>query len=740
MCSDNSGLDLFFYPKSIAIIGASEAINSWGARYIKALQSYGFSGKLFAVNHTGNQVWGLKIYRSILDISDDIELVLICVPARYVPDIIQECIKKNIKNIIVLSAGFSETGEEGKKLEEEISNLARRNGVRIMGPNCFGIYCPEGRLTYVAGGNFPKESGNVALIAQSGTFAEAIVVRALSEGIRFSKVISYGNACDLNEADFLEYLMHDPKTRIFLSYTEGVKEGRRFFDIARQNSGTKPIVIWKVGLTSIGSKAAVSHTGSLAGNTAAWEAFFKQSGAIQVKSFDELIDSAVGFTCLPDGCGPRIALVSGGGGSTVVGADACELAGLQMPGFSSEIEQKLREVLPAVGTSVKNPLDIGNPHPPLKLFRSVLEIVASSPDIDIIVIRRIFFSIKISRMLGGDAAPSYEEQDELLQIPIDIKNHFGKAVAIILDIDFNKAEDIELEADRRRIRDYFFRNGIPTFLTESRAFNAIAGLAKYKARKYKTLNISTDYDGIKVPTNNIVANAVKNMKTQHMNEIQCKDLLKKAGVNVVETFLARNRDEAIKIADRLGYPVVMKIVSSQIIHKTDVGGVRLNISDAVQVGKTFDDIIRVVNDKLPEAKIEGISIQKMVKPGLELVIGMTKDPQFGPMLMFGIGGIFVEILKDVSFRIVPLSREDARNMIREIKGYRLLEGFRGQPAVDINNLEELLLKLSKFVETNPEIREMDINPLIANEDSLTAVDARILLEPHIIPSEIRNTF
>lgn len=732
MCSDNNILDSFFYPKSIAIIGASEAINSWGARYIKALQNYGFPGKLYAINHTGNQVWGLRIYRSVLEISDDIELALICVPARYVPATIQDCIKKNIKNIIVLSAGFSETGEEGKKLEEEVSNLAKRYGIRVMGPNCFGIYCPEGRLTYVAGGSFPKESGNASLIAQSGTFAEAIVVRALSEGIRFSKVISYGNACDLNEADFLEYLMNDPKTRIFLSYTEGVKDGRRFFAVARQNSGKKPIVIWKVGLTSIGSKAAISHTGSLAGNIASWDAFFKQSGAIQVKSFDELIDSAVGFSCLPDGCGPRIALISGGGGSTVVGADACELAGLQMPGFSSEIEQKLKEILPAAGTSVKNPLDIGNPHPPLKLFRSVLEIVASSPDIDIIVIRRIFFSIKISRMLGGDAAPSFEEQDELLQIPIEIKNRFGKAVAIILDIDFNKVEDIELEADRRRIRDYFFRNGIPTFLTETRAFNAIACLAKFKERKYKTLNISADYAGIKVPPKNSVVNMIKNMKTEYMNEIQCKDVLKKAGLNVVETVLARNRDEAIKIADRLGYPVAMKIVSPQIIHKTDIGGVRLNILNATQVGKTFDDIIGLVSDKLPEAKIEGISIQKMVKPGLELVIGMTKDPQFGPMLMFGIGGIFVEILKDVSFRIVPLTREDARNMIREIKGYRLLGGYRGQPAVDLNNLEELLLKLSKFVEANPEIREMDINPLIVNEDGVTAVDARIILEPYVI--------
>jgi len=725
MQQKSTDLDLFFNPNSIAVVGASEALNSWGTRFIKALQVYGFRGKLYAVNYSGNEVLGLKIQRSILDIPESIDLVILSVPARFVAQTLRDCLKKNIKNAIVLSAGFSEIGDEGKKLEEELSMVAKQ-GIRVIGPNCFGIYCPEGRLTYVAGGSFPKESGGVSLIAQSGTFAESIVVRAIGEGLRLSKVISYGNACDLNEADFLDYLMKDKGTKLFMSYTEGVKDGRRFFDIARRNSGKKPIIVWKVGLTRKGSAAAASHTGSLSGGSTAWDTFFKQSGAIQVRSFDELIDTAVGFSCLPTGCGPRVALVSGGGGGTVVGADYCELAGLEMPPFSPEVVQKLKENLPPVGTSINNPLDIGNPHPALKLFRSVLEAVASSNDVDIILIRRIFFSIKLSRLLGGDAAPTFEEQDELLQIPIDIKNKYGKPVVIVLDLDLNSLADIEFEGERRKIRDYFFSHGIPTFLNESRAFNTIANMAKFNARQAVSYSSGADYEGIKAAPGNIISSLA--LKTNMLNEIQCKEVLKQAGINVVETVLAKNRDEAVNISSKLGYPVVMKIVSPQIIHKSDVGGVKLGITSPAQAGEAYEAILESVKHKSPEATIEGVAVQKMAPPGLELVVGMVRDPQFGPMVMFGVGGIFVELLKDVSFRIVPLAREDAKQMIREIKSFRILEGFRGQPSVNLEELEEILLKISVFIENNPEIREMDINPLVANSDGIIAVDARIILD------------
>ncbi len=723
----NTVLDNYFYPTSVAIFGVTEAPNSFGARLIRAFKAFGFKGKIFAINNSGDQVMEYKIHRSVMEIADHVDLAVLCIPARFCPAAVEDCLNKGIKNALILSSGFAEMGEEGRKFEQELTRLSKK-GIRIIGPNCFGIYCPSGHVTMVPGGGFPQESGGVGLIAQSGTFSEVIIVCSVGQGIRFSKAISYGNACDLNESDLLEYMMNDDQTKIFMSYTEGVQNGRRFFDIARRNSSKKPIIIWKVGLTRIGSAAAASHTGSLAGGTTAWDTFFKQTHAIKVNNQDELIDTAVGFSCIPSGCGKRVALVSGGGGGTVVGADACELAGLEMPPFPEETETKLRTLIPAVGTSIKNPLDTGNPHPSLKMFRDVLETIAASDQTDVIVIRRIFFSLKVSNMFGGSAAPPMEQQQEMLDIPVEVKNKYGKPIVIILDNDLTATEYLDLEGERRKIRDYFFAHGIPTFLNEDRTFGVISRLARFKEHGLKPFKPDADRPVSTSGSEHYVADIFKTTKTPVLSEVQCKDVLKKAGVKVVDTVLATTKKEAVDAASKLGFPVAMKIVSPQVTHKSDSGGVKLGIINSIKAGEAFDEIIKSVRQKVPGATLEGVSVQKMARPGLELVIGMTRDPQFGPMLMFGAGGIFVEILKDVAFRIVPLSREDAHDMIREIRSFKILEGFRGQPAVDLNHLEDLLLKISRFIENNPEIKEMDINPLVVNSDGITAVDARIILD------------
>jgi acetate---CoA ligase (ADP-forming) len=728
MQKKNTSLDNFFYPESIAVFGVTEAPNSFGARLIRSIKTFGYKGKIFAINNSGDQVMEYKIHRSVLEITEPVDLAVLCIPARFCPAAVEDCLKKGIKSALVLSAGFAELGDEGRQFEQELTRISKK-GIRIIGPNCFGIYCPSGKMTMVPGGGFPQESGGVSLIAQSGTFSEVIIVCSVGQGIRFSKAISYGNASDINESDLLEYMMNDEQTKMFLSYTEGVKDGRRFFDIARRNSNKKPIILWKVGLSRVGSAAAASHTGSLAGGTTAWDTFFKQTHTIKVSNQDELIDSAVGFSCIPAGCGKRVTLLSGGGGGTVVGADACELAGLDMPPFPEETDKKLKTLIPAVGTSIKNPLDIGNPHPNLKMFRDVLETIAASDETDVIVIRRIFFSLKISNMFGGTAAPPMEQQQEMLDIPIEVKNKYGKPIVIILDSDLTAVEYTDLEGERRKIRDYFFAHDIPTFLNEDRTFGVIAKLARFKERS--AIPFKPD-DGPAVKAG-YVADIAKAAKNPVLSEVQCKDILKKAGIQVVETVLATTKKEAVDISTKLGFPVAMKIVSPQVTHKSDAGGVKLGILNSTQAGETFDEIMKSVGKKVPGATLEGVSVQRMARPGLELVIGMTRDPQFGPMLMFGAGGIFVEVLKDVAFRIVPLTREDAKEMIREIKSYRLLEGFRGQPAVDLKQLEELLLKVSRFIEANPEIKEMDINPLVANSDGITAVDARIILDTPSAP-------
>lgn len=725
----DKALDRFFHPKSIAIIGASESIYSYGTRYIQALLDFGYRGKIFAINHKGEKTLGYKIYRSLDEIKNPIDLAFITIPARFIADILNECIARDIKAAVVFTAGFSETGAEGRELEKELLK-AIDGKLRLIGPNCFGPYCPDGRITVVTGADFAKEPGPVALIAQSGQLSECIIARAQGEGIRYSKFASYGNAIDVNEADLIDFLMDDKDTRMITQYLEGVRDGRRFFDIARRNSGKKPHIIWKVGLTEMGASASSSHTGSLAGTGAAWDAFFLQTGATQVSTLDELTDTTVAFHHLPKGCGLRVGYISGGGAGTVLGADACENAGMRMPAFTKQTERKLAELLPGVGLSFRNPVDIGHPHPPKELLRSLLETMSADKNIDLIVVRRVLFSVKMSKIFSGSTAPSEKEQQELLEVPVKVMKKYKKPIIIILPDDMTGTESIFLEEERRRIRDFFFANGIPVFMSEQRAFTALSHLSKFKLRnstgKAADKKIPAPVSGSK--TRKLFLNILKKSQTLILDEIQCKKVLKSAGITVTVPVLAKSRNEAIAAAEKTGLPVVMKIVSPQITHKSDIGGVKLKLENKKEVGTAYNEIMAAVRKKAAKVRIDGVSIQKMATPGLELVIGMIRDPQFGPMLMFGLGGTSVEILKDVAFRIMPLTRQDAKEMIRQIKGYRLLEGYRGQPPVDVEYLEEMLMKLSAFIEENPEIKEMDINPILAYKKEAVAVDARIILD------------
>ncbi len=726
MTNNTQELKYFFQPKSVVIVGASEEAATFGTRYLQAIIDIGFKGSLYAVHYKGDETLGIKIYRSITDLPEAPELACLCVSAKYAPDTLRDCLKKGVKAAIILSAGFSEYNEEGRKLEKEIVEIAKQ-GIRVMGPNCFGTYCPSGGITIVPGGHFPKETGGVSLITQSGQLAEGITAPSFGEGIRYSKVASYGNACNTNEADLLEYFMQDDETQLFSAYLEGVRDGRRFFNIARSYRGKKPIVMWKVGLTNMGAAAASSHTGSLAGGSVVWDTFFTQTGAIKVETREELIDTTTGFSCIPDGTGPGVAYISGGGAGTVVGADACEKAGMNLPTFSDETSAKLLELLPTAGVSARNPLDIGTPHPPVDIFKSVLETLAESDLIDVIVIRRIFFSIKAATFFAGAHAPSAEQVEVIREIPVNIKNKYNKPVVIIIPEDLTGTENIELEEERRELRDYYFKQGIPVYKSEQRAFTALGNHARFK----KDVGIELDIPEAGEKTSEgrkFFLDTINDSRTSVLDEIQCKKIFKKYGIESTLPVLCKTPEEAVTAAENFGYPVVMKIISPEITHKSDIGAVKLNLKTAEDVKSAFNEIMTVSEEKVPEATLDGVSVQNMAKSGQELVIGMTKDPQFGPMVMFGLGGTLVEVLKDISFRIAPLSRQDAEEMIQEVKVYKLLKGYRGAPPVDIKYLEELLLKVSAMIMENPEIKEMDINPLFAYEEKAVAVDARIILE------------
>lgn len=471
-------LEPIFYPKTLAVIGASADERKFGGGFLRSLQEFGFKGKIYPVNPKGTEVLGLKMYHNVRDIPGPVDLAHIMVPARFVPQVLEDCVAKGVKAAQIFTAGFKETGEEeGRRLEEELVRIAS-NGIRLIGPNCFGVYCPASGLTLLPGWDFPKESGPVAFLSQSGGYAAEFAREAGGWGIRFSKVISYGNACDLNEVDFLEYLAQDPETRIVTAYMEGPREGRRFAELVREVSKSKPMIIWKAGLTQAGARAVTSHTGSLSGEEATWDALFKQSGAIRVRSMEELADTTVAFLHLPPTTGHRVAVIGGGGGISVAASDACEHVGLSVPPFAPEVREQLRLILPPAGTSIRNPVDVGAPIiPPQALYR-ILEIAASVENIDTIIATQAMHYIlsgKLSFLFDTDGS---FVQDSI-QAPIEVRRRLGKPVVMVLPVGSEEVEMLDAERGRREIRATYLDAGIPVYPTLERAARSVAHVIEY---------------------------------------------------------------------------------------------------------------------------------------------------------------------------------------------------------------------------------------------------------------------
>ena len=474
-----------FYPKSHAVIGASANVRKFGGRYLRTLLDFGYNGKVYPVNPQEKEVFGLRTYASVSDVPEPVEFASIAVPARAVPGVVEECLNKGVKAVQVLSAGFRELSEEGARLERELSAIAAR-GIRIVGPNCFGVYCPGGGMTILPGANLPRESGPVGFISQSGGYAIRVPRRADGYGIRFSKAISYGNACDINECDLLEYFLEDPETKVIISYIEGVKDGPRFYKLLKEVSRIKPVIIWKGGLTQVGARAAKSHTASLSGAEAIWEAVFRQTGAIRVNNLEELMDTTLAFLHLGTVTSRRVCSVGGGGGIGVAAADTWERAGLSVPLFSAELEKKLLSIIPPAGTSARNPVDVGSPFPAPSMFRSVMETVCTDADIDILVVDEIEMTLP-----GGlqGFSPS-DLLKEMAQIPLDTRDRFGKPVVVVMPVEAISVDSLESEGERRKIRDFFLQHGIPVYLTRERAAQALASLTGYYRHRNNTLTES----------------------------------------------------------------------------------------------------------------------------------------------------------------------------------------------------------------------------------------------------------
>ena len=472
-----------FLPKSHAVIGASNSPAKFGGMYFRSQIAFGYQGELIPINRDETEVNGKKAYAKVTDYPGQIDFASIFVPARAVPEVLEDCLKKGIPAVQIITAGFRELNEEGKRLEEQVKSISAR-GIRVIGPNCFGVYSPKGGVTVMPGGDLPKEPGPVAFLSQSGGYAARIPRRAEGLGIRFSKVCSYGNASDINECDLLEYLYEDPDTQIITSYLEGVSNGPRFLEILKKVCQKKPVIIWKGGLTESGSHAVKSHTASLSGSSQVWEAIFKQTGAVSIHSIDELLDTVSAFLHLPPVKNNNVCVIGGGGGIGVAAADACERASVNLPVFSKETQQKLMLVAPAQGASVRNPIDIGSPFPQPKMLEGAMDIALSEINIDAVILDELEMTPVVRDGKSNPANDARFEPNK--QIPIQMKKKYNKAVIMVLPVEGNGADFINSEIARRGVVNSYQQQGLPVFLSLERAVIAFSHFAEYWKFRMKT--------------------------------------------------------------------------------------------------------------------------------------------------------------------------------------------------------------------------------------------------------------
>jgi 4-hydroxybutyryl-CoA synthetase (ADP-forming) len=695
---------IFFSPKSIAIIGASEKPGVGKTIFYNIARH--FKGKIYPVTPSNPTVGGLTAYKNVLDIPDSIDLAVVAAPSKFTPDVMEEVGKKGIKGAIIVSAGFKEVDEAGAKLEREVGEIAKKYDIKVIGPNCLGIMSLS--KDNIMNSTFLKitpKYGNIALVSQSGAICAATVEDAEAQSIGFSKVISMGNKVDMDESDVLELLAEDEDTRVVVMYLEDIRNARRFMEIAKKitTENKKPIIVLKAGRTAEGAKAAASHTGALGGSDANYEAAFAQCGVIRVDTMGELFDLATAFSKqpLPDG---NVVIVSNAGGPAIISTDACSRYGLKMADISS-IRDEIAGVIPAYG-SPRNPVDIVGDADYMR-FEKVLLLTLAHPNVGSVV-----------TMCTPSATLNY---DDLARVLVKMSQQFPNKT--ILASLMGLAEGTE----NRRIMS---EGGIPYYLYSEPAIRTLKAMYDFKksvdeaSAKRATLQFAKDTAKVKSIFENVRKNGRSNLLEEEGYEV-----LEAYGFPTPKSVLCTTEQECMNAANQIGYPLVMKIVSPDIIHKSDAGGVKVGIKTDDELKNSFRTITENALKYKSDAKLKGVLVQEMVKSAKETILGASRDPTFGPVIMFGLGGIYVEVLKDVVFRIVPIDEQEAINMVEAIKTIKLLKGVRGEKSSDLRAISDSLQRLSQLVVDFPEIKEFDINPLLVLEVGKGArvVDARIIL-------------
>jgi acetyl coenzyme A synthetase (ADP forming)-like protein len=781
-------LENLISPSSVAVFGASNREGSVGNAVITNIILGKFTGKVFPINPSSDNVLGLKCYKSIFDIKCQIDLAVIVTPSNTMPQIIEDCGNKGVKAAVIISAGFKETGKEGKQLEEKIKEIAKRHNMRLVGPNCIGYI--NTNLSISLNASFTKgmpKPGNIALVSQSGAICLAMLEYSKAKNMGFSKIFSLGNKSDVNENDLIDVLSNDIDTKVILMYIEDLANGRRFIEIVSKMTGGdiggfsnkrterlrgKPILALKVGESTIGAKSIASHTGALAGSDETYNAIFAQSGVIRVETLEELFDYAIAFAYQPipvfddgDKVSERdnvdigtinnynhhniadiskasgTAIVSNAGGAAAIVADVAERYNLKLAELTGETVNELKRVLPKTASSIINPVDIIGDADHIR-YEKALRAILKDPNVNsCIVISTPQMMLNIKSLVNIIIKINEEFREKTLLSCIMTVPEIGK-----YDEDNNNG-DILRRLDENKIPQYAFPESAARSMhmmqkywswvirprTSVRIFDDVKKdivkelFANVKKQQWQNQENGSFHKNIK--NDNIKNN--DNDNYYYISGEQAMSILNAYGFKTPTTNLATNEDEHIRFSDYIGYPVALKVSSPHIVHKTDVGGVELNLRNSQEVKDAFRRIIENVKQKSKNGnmKINGVIIQEFITNGKETIIGMKRDPQFGPLLMFGLGGIYVQVFKDVSFRLAPINELSARHMIESTKASKLLYGVRGEKPSDIESIVESLQRLSQLVMDFPAIQEIDVNPLLVFEEGkgCKAIDIRIVI-------------
>lgn len=695
-------LHSFFSPRSVAVVGVSSDPDKVGYAVFKNMLGYN-GGKVYGINPKTPEILGRQTYPDLDSLPEAPELVVVCIPSKAIPACMHKCGQLGVKAAVVISAGFKETGEAGRRLEQEVAAIARGAGIEIVGPNVLGILGPANKLNASFASDLPA-TGDIAMISQSGALCTGMLDWASSNNIGFSKVISMGNKADLDENDFIEALADDPETSVMIGYLESIMEGSRFIQTVRKVARKKPVILLKAGNSSAGAKAASSHTGSLAGATVAYDCAFRIAGVTRARGIEDLFDLAQAFSYQPLPAGRRTVVITNAGGAGILAADAVEGAGLDFATLTEETRAQLKTFLPSAA-NIHNPVDVLG-DATAERYQKTLAVVGKDPGVDAVVVllspQSMTDPVAIAREVVAASAT------------------LGKPVMASFLGDQGIREAVGL----------LQRNRVPHYPSPERAVVAIKAMSDYKEWMDRPERVIR-----RLPANiNKVKKIIKNYRQRDLlriTEQDAKAVFQAYGFNIPEGVLATTADQAVSAAEKLGYPVVMKIVSQDVVHKSDAGGVRVGLKSAREVEDAFDLMILRIPRKVPGARLDGVLVEEMKGGGREVILGMTRDPQFGPMLMFGLGGIYVEVMKDVAFHLAPLTLDEAMEMLAATKTFKLLQGVRGQQGVDIEAIAVGLQRISQLVVDFPEIKELDINPLKVGtkRGDTIALDARISLTP-----------